>query len=103
MEDLGCGHPISMRVCRMGAIDLSVMKNPASSALAAEDMSNLMIWETVRTGPLSNRKLSYSYRNMYAPVQLQALISLRYAASECPQSTMSLAQKVMPSFGYVTT
>ena len=87
----------------MDAIDLDVMNKPESSALAAKDMKNWMIWETVRTEPLSNRTLSYSYRNMYAPVQLQDLISLRYAASECPQSTMSLAQKVMPSFGYVTT
>ena len=38
MGDLGCGQPISTRVCRMGAIDFTVMNKLASSALAAEDM-----------------------------------------------------------------
>ena len=66
----------------MGAIDLAVMNNPASSALAAEGMTNLMIWDTVRTGPLSPGTASSSNRKMYAPAWIQALVLLRYVASE---------------------
>ena len=92
MGDLGCGHPISIIVSRMGAIDLAVMNKPASSASAAEDMKKLMIWATVRTGPLSCGTTSYSNRNMYAPARLRALVSLIYAASEFPHSTVLLAR-----------
>ena len=52
MGDLGCGHPISVRDWRSGTMALAQMKSPASSASAAEDMTLLMIYATVRTGPL---------------------------------------------------
>ena len=52
MGDLGCGHPISVRDWRSGTMALEQMKRPASSASAAEDMTFLMICETVRTGSL---------------------------------------------------
>ena len=76
----------------MGAIELAGTNNPASSASAAEDMTNLMIWATLRSGPLSRGTASYSDRNIYEPASLQALVSLRYAASEFPQSTTLLTQ-----------
>ena len=43
MGDFGCGHPILMRVCQMGTISLVQMKRLVSFALAADDMTNLMI------------------------------------------------------------
>ena len=49
---LGFGHPISMRVWRIGTISLAVMNNLASSASAAEDMTYLTICAMVRIGPL---------------------------------------------------
>ena len=52
MVDLGCGHPISVRDWRSGTMALAQTKRPASSASAAEDMTFLMIYETMRTGPL---------------------------------------------------
>ena len=76
----------------MGAIDLAVINKPASSASAAEDMTNLMIWVAVRNGPLSRVTASSSDRKMYAPAWLRDLVSLIYAASEFSQSTMSLAR-----------
>ena len=54
----------------MGAIDLDVMNKPESSALAAKDMTNLIIWVTVRTGPLIRKTASSSDRKMYAPARL---------------------------------
>ena len=50
--DWGCGHPIYTSVCRSGTISLAQMYRPASSDSAAEDMTHLIIWEMVRTGPL---------------------------------------------------
>ena len=52
MGDLGCGHTISVIDWRSGTMALAQMKRPASSASAAEDMTFLMIFATVRTGPL---------------------------------------------------
>ena len=88
-----------MRVYRMGAIDLDVINKLASSALAANDMKNLMIWATVRTRMLSCRIAPSSDRKICAPARLQALVSLRYASSECPHITMLLAQRWCHSLG----
>ena len=41
--DGGCFQPISINVWRTGTIYLAVMYSAPSSALAAEDMTNLMI------------------------------------------------------------
>ena len=41
-----------MRVLRRGTIYLAHMKSPACSDLAADDMTNLIIWAIVRTGTL---------------------------------------------------
>ena len=46
------GHPILARAWRSGIISLAILKRPASSASAADDMTVLMIWAIVRTGPL---------------------------------------------------
>ena len=92
MGVLGWGHPISMRVFRMGNIALSVMKRPVSSASAAKYMKNLMIWEMVIMDPFSPGTGSSSDKNMWAPSQLHALETLRYAASECLASIMLLAR-----------
>ena len=48
--DLGCFHPISLSAFLSGIISLAVMYSPASSASAADAITNLMIWEIVRTG-----------------------------------------------------
>ena len=60
MGYLGCGHPISVRDWRSGTMALAQMKRPASPASAAEDMTFLMICETVRTGPLYFRNETFS-------------------------------------------
>ena len=48
----GCGQPMSMRVWELGAISRAEMNNAASSASAAEAMTNLMIVAMVKTAPL---------------------------------------------------
>ena len=68
--DCCCDQPISMRDCCRGMISLAQMKRPESLALAAEDMTNLMIYKMVRTGPLCTETGSW------------ALLTLRLAASE---------------------
>ena len=67
MGDLGCGQPILIRVYRRGALDLAVMNKPASSDFIAKDMTNLMIWVTMRTGPLSRGTASSYERKIDAP------------------------------------
>ena len=54
--DFGCGQPISMSDWRMGmgTIALAQMKNPATSALVAKDMIDLMFCVIVSTGPLKS-------------------------------------------------
>ena len=64
MGDLGCGHPISVRYWRSGTVALAQMKRPASSASAADDMTFLMIYATVRTGPLYVEAGTFSDRIM---------------------------------------
>ena len=56
---------------------LDVMKSPTSLASAAEDMTNLIIWASVRTGPLSQGIEASSDRKMKEPAQLYASDSLR--------------------------
>ena len=73
MGVLGWGHPTSMRVCRIGTIALAVMKRPASSYSAAEDMTNLMIWAMVIMDPLSQRMGSPLDIKIWDPARLLAL------------------------------
>ena len=52
-----------MIVWRRGTISLEVINRAASLASTTEDMTNLMIWEMMRIGPL-NRGLGYSLESM---------------------------------------
>ena len=47
MNDLGCGHPISSSIFRIGTIVLAVMYGDASSASTADDITGLMIFAIV--------------------------------------------------------
>jgi hypothetical protein len=62
--DVGCGHPMAMRVCRWRIISLAVTKRAASSDLAAEAMTNLMIWAMESMAPLNHGKGSFYKRKM---------------------------------------
>jgi hypothetical protein len=84
--------PTQMRVCLWGIISLAITKRAASSDLAAEAITNLMIWVIERTAPLNCGNGVFSERKMCAPAQLQELVSLRNPASKWAQRTMSLAQ-----------
>ena len=75
--DLSWGHAISIRVWKNGIMFLAVMKSPASLDSAAEDMTNLMIWASVITGPLSQGIGLSSDRKMKESDWLCALDSLR--------------------------
>ena len=82
---------------------MAVMYSAASSASAADDMTNLIILASVRMDPLSRGMASFSEQKMYKPPRLRDLDTLRYEASEWLARTISLALYVMPSFGYVAT
>ena len=99
MGALGCSQQILMKVFRSGTVALAKMNSLDISASAAEDITNLMIWVTVRTGPLLVGTGVSSERMMCAPARLHTLLRLRYAASECPARTIPLARKRMPSLG----
>ncbi len=60
----GCGHPIAMRVCLWGIISRAVTKRVASSDLAAEAITNLMIWAMESMAPLKRGNGSFSERKM---------------------------------------
>ena len=60
--DFGCGQLISASVLRMGTMLCAVMYSAASSALAAEAMTNLMICAMERIGPLARAMGSSSER-----------------------------------------
>ena len=48
----GCLCPMISSACRAGIASLQFMKRAPSLASAAEDITALMIWETVRMAPL---------------------------------------------------
>ena len=68
--DLGCGQTILTRVFQSGTMDLAHINRPDISASAAADITNLMIWATVRTGPLLGGTGVSSESMMCAPAQL---------------------------------
>ena len=92
IEDGGCLQPISINVWRMGTIYLAVMYIAPSSDSAAEDITNLMIWEIMRIDPFHLGVGSFSDKNMWAPARLQGLDSLLNPASEWAARIMSLAR-----------
>ncbi len=57
-----------MRVCLWGIISLAVTKRAASSDLAPDAITNMMVWAIERTAPLKCRNGSFSERKMCAPV-----------------------------------
>ena len=75
--DLGCGHPISIRVWQRGTIVLAHLYNPANLASAAQDITNLMTCAIVRTGPLILGIGSSSESMMCTPARDRALGTLR--------------------------
>ncbi len=74
-----------------GIISRPVMKSAASSDLAAEAMTNLMIWAIDRMAPLNNGNGPFSERQMQASALLQELVLLWKPASAWAQSIMLLA------------
>ncbi len=60
----GCGHPMEMRVCLWGIISRAVMNRAASSDLAAEAITNLMICVMESTAPLKRGNGSFSERKI---------------------------------------
>ena len=71
------GHFILMRFCRRVTILLAVINRVASSASAAEDMKNLMIWEILSIGPLNHGLGSFLEKKIFAPARIRALETLR--------------------------
>ena len=90
--DGGFFQPVSINVWRMGTISLAIIYSAPSSASAAEDITNLMIWEIVRIAPFDLGVGSFSDKNMWAPAKLRALDSLLNPASEWADRIMSLAR-----------
>ena len=90
--DGGCFQPISINVCRMGTIYLAVMYIAPSSASAAEDITNLMIWAILRIAPFHSGVGVFYDKNMWAPARLRALYSLLNPTSEWAARIMSLAR-----------
>ncbi len=82
---------MEMRVCLWGIISLAVTKRAASSDLAADAITNLMIWVIERIAPLNHGNSSFFERKICALAQLWELVLLRSPASEWAQRTMSLA------------
>ena len=71
----GCGHPISMRSWCIVIISLAMVKRPASSDLAADDMTFLMIWDILRTGLLWCGTSTSSESMMWAPARMGGVCS----------------------------
>ena len=67
------------------------MNSPDNSALEAEDMTTLIIWDKERTGTLLQGIGSLSEQNICEPARLRVRVSLRYAVSKCAVKTMLLS------------
>ena len=79
--NLGCGHPISIRVLQRGTIVFAVMYRADSSASADDAITAFIICAMVNIGPLSFGFGSFSDRNIRAPAWLRDLDPLRNIAS----------------------
>ena len=79
--DFGCGHFISCNVCCIATISCAVMNIAPSSASEAEEMTNLIIFASVSTGPFHRGIVSFSERKMCAPALLRSLLLLWNPAS----------------------
>ena len=99
MGDLGCGHPISSSVLRIGTIFLAVRYSAASSASAADAITGLMIFAVVKIALFSGGVATSPVKKMCAPALIHALVSFRKPVSVCAASNMPLALKSMPPYG----
>ena len=81
-----------MRVWRSGTICLELLKRAKSSNSAAEDMSNLMIWERMGSGPLLAGMGISLERKMWYLDLLWAVISLSKDTSDFPARTMLMVR-----------
>ena len=77
MVVLGCDHPIFMSAWRSGTISSDMVKRPASSDSAADDMTFLIICAIVSTGPLWRGIRTSSESMMWDPARLRACDTLR--------------------------
>ena len=73
----GCLCPISLRECRSGMASLHLMKISPSSASAADDITDLMIWEMVITAPLLSGMGELLDMKKWPPARLLAFDSER--------------------------
>jgi hypothetical protein len=79
------------------------MYNAPSSASAALDMTDLMIWDMFSTAPLLGGFSTFDDMKKCPPALLRAPGSLKYDASLCTASTMSLLLYVRMASGFVAT
>ena len=73
----GCGCPISSSRCRSGIASRALMYKAPSSALAAEDITDLIICAIISIAPLFRGTSSFSERKKRPPARLHALVSER--------------------------
>ena len=90
--DGGCFQTIFINFWPMGTISLAVMYSATSSVSAAEDITNLMIWEIVRIAPFHSGFGLFSDKNIWAPARLHTLDSLLNLSYEWAARIMSLAR-----------
>ena len=88
--DFGCGHFISCNVCRIATISCAMMNIAPSSDSEAEDMTNLINFANVSTGPFHRGIASFPERKICAPALLRPLLSLWNPTFECAQRTILL-------------
>ena len=81
----------------------ALMYNPASSASAALDMTDLMIWDMFSTAPLLGGLSTFADMKKCPPALIRAPGSLKYEESLCTASTMSLFLYVRMASGCVAT
>ena len=99
----GCLCPISFRSCRIATALHALMYNAPSSASAALDMTDLMIWDMFSTAPLFGGLSVSIDMKKCPPALLRAPGSLKYDASLCTVSIMLLFLYVSMASGFVAT
>ena len=77
----GCLWPISLRMARMYTASRAMMYKAPSLALAADDITFLMIWAMLRTAPLFCGIAALFDRKKCPPTLLLACGLFRYPAS----------------------
>ncbi len=86
----GCLCPISFNSCLIATASHVLMYNAPSSASSALDMTDLMIWDMFSTSPLLGGLSTFADMKKCPPALLWAPGLLKYEASLCTASTMSL-------------